>query len=148
MRGTPHPGNPAVEVPVVGRPAALLVLAASTISPGCGPTPEAANPRLGVICFVMFRRDALGLVKNEPISPDSYVTLGQGRLGIVGKIARVTDRWLVVVTKEDAEYWVPRETILCVIQRPDGRDFGGPFGEPEIPGPLPTAPPTAQGKTP
>jgi hypothetical protein len=93
---------------------------------GCASRSDGIDPRLGVTCFVQFRRDALGLARDLPSSPDEYLHNGRN-VGILGKITRLSDRWVVVVTKTNEEFWVPRDVILCVMQRPNGGDFGGPF---------------------
>jgi hypothetical protein len=102
--------------------------------PGCAAQSDGIDPRVGVTCFVQLRRDVLGLSKDLPSSPDEYLHNGRS-VGILGKITRLSDRWVVVVTKSNEEFWVLRDVILCVMQRPNGGDFGGPFDAEATPEP-------------
>jgi hypothetical protein len=117
----------------VSRQRAAVVCMLLALS-GCASRSDGIDPRLGVNCFVQLRRDALGLAANQPPSPDEYNHYGRN-VGIFGKITRLSDRWVVVVTKSNEEYWVPRDVILCVMQRPNGGDFGDPWDAAATPEP-------------
>jgi hypothetical protein len=80
---------------------------------GCAestPTVQYA-PEIGSKCTVHFRNDALGTRGQGRNDPNLAI---QDKAGWTdGNFSRMNDNWLIL-TQEDRERWIPRNTILLV----------------------------------
>jgi len=59
---------------------------------------------------VQFRRDALGLASNSAVSPTQDWA---GRMSLDGKVAALTDQWLVI-TSQNKRYCIPLGALLML----------------------------------
>ncbi len=78
---------------------------------GSQPDPQLSG-RIGEMCTIYFRRDALGMAAGAPSSPRTGNQNGAD-VAISGKLLRVNPGWLTVGI-DQGEYTIPREVILMI----------------------------------
>ena len=68
--------------------------------------------KIGMVCTIQLRRDALGGAANLPVPPLTGEING-AQVSLTGKLERVTDRWIVLSVSGKSTA-VSREAILLV----------------------------------
>lgn len=67
-----------------------------------------ANPPVGALCTVQFRRDALGAAGVQPIPPTD-----EAAVSMTGTLKGVHQKWLVLAQGPE-ETWIARDTVLLI----------------------------------
>jgi hypothetical protein len=98
--------------------ASLIPFAIAALAlPGCGGSRTTEDAllasKVGRVCTVQFRRgDGLGAGANMPVSPRTS-NLNGADTCVTGQLTAVGGGWLVLAAG-DAEYCIPRESVLLV----------------------------------
>ena len=89
---------------------------------GCGtqdvPQQSASGLRskIGYVCTVQFRRDALGAAATNPVPPTTN-SLNGAEVSLKGKLKDVQGDWLVIerpTGNQTVETWVPTHSVLLL----------------------------------
>ena len=100
-----------MSVRMLSVPAILLLLA--VFLSACGSGGDATlDGRVGKICTVQLRRDALGGAANLPVPPLTNEING-AQVSLTGSLERVTDHWIVLSVSERS-IAVSRDAVLLV----------------------------------
>jgi hypothetical protein len=67
--------------------------------------------KIGYVCTVQFRRDALGAAATNPVPPETDIFNG-AQVSLSGKLIDVKGDWLVI--GGPTETWVPTHSVLLL----------------------------------
>jgi hypothetical protein len=94
----------------------LLVLFTLALLPACDSganrSGAVAQPPVGQMVTVQFRRDALGGAANLPVSPTTNSVDG-AKVSLSGHLTEANQEWLVIRTAA-GEHWIARDSVLLV----------------------------------